>query len=307
MKNIKICPLLFVLGLVFCGHAAGPGILTLSGASPNTNRPGIIWVNHTVPYDPDATNFLFRAGIDLQSPEAKAVGRLVFELKQANLWTNFYAFYPMVGSTSNSCAQNLVGTNYSVKWSGTNTFNHLGVSGDGVSATGDTGFIESSTGANTNNLHLFAFSVATQSGSAGPFLGAGQANAWSAVGLVAATLAASHINTQQGDTSVALNTGCVMASRKSGTETFLAFYPPPWGYTNINFWGGIVSNSTPTTGIIGNSLKLMGNPQVGNQLTGYIKSTAGAASFGRYLSYQQATNLFNIVNTFELSLNRTHQ
>jgi hypothetical protein len=69
--------------------------------------------------DTNAISFVKRAGVwDLRTQ--LAVQQLVNTLKTNNCWTNLVAFYPFVGGNSNSCAQNLVSTQYTIGWGDTN-------------------------------------------------------------------------------------------------------------------------------------------------------------------------------------------
>jgi hypothetical protein len=100
--------------------------------------------NQTISYaplDPDARSYILRAGITDNQSEMLMAAVAVSLGKQHGWWTNWDALYLFRGSTSNSTAQNLVSTNYTISWH-TNgmTFDWTGVTGDGASSYGDTHF-----------------------------------------------------------------------------------------------------------------------------------------------------------------------
>jgi hypothetical protein len=289
MNDFGTWCLSLVLAVIgFCGLAA-------------TNNPGAMYLGGSVPYDHDATNFIARAGINRRGAEAKAIGQLVNDLKQANLWTNFYALYPFVGSGSNSCAQNLVSTNYTVTWSGTNTFTSYGVTGDGVSGSGDTHFIESSTGVNTNNIHFYAYVVKHQAGSSGGFISAGQNNAWGGVGSSSANIGFIYPNSQ-GGIGIATGIGHAFTTRQTTNSTYGLLWVAPFRSSDYAYLSNLLGSAL--TGVVTNSAKICGDTITSSQGLGPSKSTIATASVGRYLSYQQATNLFVIINRFESALRR---
>ena len=153
---------------------------TYDGTHANTN--GAIWqakfVDHCVPVsfglsswlgwftptytppptsDPDYVNFIQRAGIT-DSGQQTAVANLVAAAKSHGWWTNCDAIYPFVGGTSNSCAQNLLSSSYTITFSGNVRFTD-GIVGDGATGYGDTGF-NPATGASvyrSTNCHLFCY------------------------------------------------------------------------------------------------------------------------------------------------------
>jgi hypothetical protein len=271
-------------------------LTALPACAQTTNAPRMRGV---ISWDTNALAFFTRAGIT-NLHEKTRINNLVTDLKAANLWTNFYALYPFVGSASNSCAQNLVSTNFSITWNGAVAFSRSGVTGDGVSANGDTGFIESTTGANTNNLHIYAYAVDVLAGASGTYIGSSQTNAWGAIGETFGSFAGMNLNAQDTPTQLSyIATGHLLASRQSTNQAFLLAWPS-FISTNIVADQQYVSNNVVTTGVITNSMKLLYDPAMGTgvYLQGATKTTLGAASFGAYLSYNQATNYFRIMSRY---------
>ena len=58
-------------------------------------------------FDGDAVNFINVAGI-VNTTQKNALNTLVKDLKSTNLWTKFYAIYPVLGGTAYSHKYNLI-------------------------------------------------------------------------------------------------------------------------------------------------------------------------------------------------------
>ncbi|HWC61619.1 MAG TPA: hypothetical protein VHC44_18145 [Verrucomicrobiae bacterium] len=109
------------------------------------------------PLDLITSNYIARAGLT-NNPSEMLMAAVVVSLgKQHGWWNNWDALYLFRGSTSNSTAQNLISTNYTISWQ-TNgmSFDWTGVTGDGISSYGDTHF---------NPVTAIAPHYTTQSGS----------------------------------------------------------------------------------------------------------------------------------------------
>ena len=121
----------------------------------------------TVPpqLDSDYRAFITRANIT-NTTEKSALQTLVASAKKHGWWALCDAIYPFVGSTSNSCAQNLVSSSYTIAWKGSVTFALNGVTGDGATGYGDTGFNpyqQVSAAFQYTDSHLFCYSGASPS------------------------------------------------------------------------------------------------------------------------------------------------
>ena len=112
------------------------------------------------PLDLDASNYMARAGITNNSTEMIAAAMAVSLGKQHGWWTNWDALYLFRGSSSNSTAQNLVSTNYSIIWQ-TNgiTFAWNGITGDGTNGYGNTQFNPSTAPGRHFTTHSASFFV----------------------------------------------------------------------------------------------------------------------------------------------------
>ena len=92
-------------------------------------------ISRSAPIDPDAQLFFDRvtaAGGSLTATEKTAINVLVTNLKINGIWTQMGAMYPMVGSTAESCAQNLASSSYTGMFSGGWTFSSAGAAPNGI-------------------------------------------------------------------------------------------------------------------------------------------------------------------------------
>ena len=106
--------------------------------------------------DADAQAFFDRvttAGGVLTATERSAIITLVASLKSANIWNAMKAVYPMVGSSSVACAQNLKSSSFTGTFSSGWTIASTGIVGNGTSAFMDTGF-NTSTNLVKTSVHL---------------------------------------------------------------------------------------------------------------------------------------------------------
>ena len=132
-----------------------PGSMTIS-----TALNGVQTLSYA-PLDPDASSYLARSGVTNNPAEMLAAATAVSLGKQHGWWTNWDALYLFRGSSSNSTAQNLVSTNYTIIWQ-TNgiTFAWNGVTGDGTNGYGNTQFNPSTASGRqftTNSASFFVY------------------------------------------------------------------------------------------------------------------------------------------------------
>lgn len=116
--------------------------------------------NNIIIYDTDATAFFLRvtaAGGSLTINEKLSVNNLVISLKQTSNWNNMLAIYPMVGSTANSCSQNLKSASFTGIFNGGWNFASTGVTPNGTNAYLNTNFLPSISSIN-NNTHISFYS-----------------------------------------------------------------------------------------------------------------------------------------------------
>jgi hypothetical protein len=105
--------------------------------SPYSN---IITVTTASGFDPDAQAYITAASIT-SGTEQTAINNLVLALKSSGMWTKLYAFYPLMGSTLTAKSYNLKNTSqYQITWANSPTVTSSGVSFNGTSQYGDSGF-----------------------------------------------------------------------------------------------------------------------------------------------------------------------
>jgi hypothetical protein len=117
--------------------------------------------------DSDAASFFTRSGVSNTTDKA-AVNYLASRFKTFSLWTKMDAIYPMVGGGSTNDNRNLKANSFNITWNGTVTHNANGVTGNGSSGYGDTGFSPGSSGGvyTLNSCHFSWYS-----GSSAPTVG----------------------------------------------------------------------------------------------------------------------------------------
>jgi hypothetical protein len=283
----KLFSFVSILSLL-CLSACAQVLPIPRGSHYDTNPPSRI-----VRFDDDSRSFVIRSGIT--SPvQIKAVCDLTRDLKNAGLWQRMIAFYPFVGSTSNSTAQNLISTNHGIAWRGTNHFTN-GITGDGSSGYGNTGI----TLTDSDSLHLYAWCATNGFPSSG----------------ATATMAV-----EDGDNSAGLfvETNSVLHTR---TVTIQSVQSPYW-FPISNYEGNqllSIGASSEQAYVRGTNAALqLGAVQwpqepifisaIDNLGTaqGFSSTTIRAASMGYYLSPNDSTNLFNAVTKFQTALGRNH-
>lgn len=99
-------------------------------------------------YDPVVSRFvrtgLALSAVPIQTGKLNALNIMVKALKQFLLFDKFTAFYPLVGGLASWHSLNLVNpSTFQITWNGTVMHNEQGITGDGVTGYGDTGFIKS--------------------------------------------------------------------------------------------------------------------------------------------------------------------
>ena len=250
--------------------------------------------------DADATAYLtavVAAGGTVDATITSATNTLFTSLKSAGLYSKLKVFYPMIGGTaaSNSIMGNRTsGSTYDIQW--TNdlliTFDYSGVTGDGSSTYGDTGF---------NGFNQISSSVGAAS-HLSIYLGTNTSGAYSEIG-------------------TRTNGTWIMATRFSNNF----FYG--WNYTSGS--GELVYPTTDATGmyvmsrssnivnkIFRNNIIEASNPftevntipnsnvRILSDGTAYSNRRFQFVSIGDGLDDTESVNLSNIVNAFQTTLGR---
>jgi hypothetical protein len=249
-----------------------------------------------VAFDADAQAFFDRvttAGGSLSTTEQDAVNQLVLDLKANSLWTPMKAIYPMVGASAAACAQNLKSSSFTGTFNGGWTF-----ASTGVKPNGTTGYM--STGANAsqfteNSQHFSNYSrQLTNTGKV-------------ELGLVSYDSGKfNYVMIQLGSNSIYAAIQC------ADTLMSGAYTDPSYGltisnrrnssfvqrYNRNNKLEASKTSSTP----LGTLAVTMSAIQTSGLYYGTCEIAFG--SMGDGLTDTDATNLTNIVNTFQTTLSR---
>lgn len=108
--------------------------------------------------DPDAVDFILRAGL-VDDTQVTAIYDLVDNLKGAGLWSKLLVLYPFVGGNAIAHSQNLLGSDFTITWVGGVTHDASGVTGDGSSGYGKTGFIAGSNVSSKDSGFVYSYSA----------------------------------------------------------------------------------------------------------------------------------------------------
>ncbi len=257
------------------------------------------------PWDADASNYVFRAGLTNNTAETLAAAVAVSLGKQHGWWNNLDALYLFRGGTPNACAQNLISTNYNIQWSASGmTFSWTGVTGDGTNGYGDTGFNPALAQGHfqTNSASMFVYnrtpSPANKNG-IGVFMGAesgNRAGIWNSgtvygVDGINASFANIPINSYLSDQDTGNFTGYFLGTRTA--SNFQIMYHDNWTFNP--------SDTTVTTGLPNVDIWLLSDNEPGNgRPTGCTLSLAG---FGGGMTAPQWILFKNDLVTIESIIN----
>lgn len=318
----RLCLLLLLLLIVLlapsCSAQTNP-VVPINYAFTGSNNAVVTPIYFLVT-DTNAISFIKRAQIWNWRTQL-AIQNLCVGLKTNNLWTNWVAFYPFVGGNSNSCAQNLVSTNYTIAWCGTNntpftnsaqydpsnivftsrgiadTLNGNFIGGGPSMAWGNTGYSPSAWAA-TNSFTLYAFTDSSitnqQVGIPGGFLG-NDATSCMLFGVDP------NLNVPTPGGQI-FNTGTISVTNAGGN---LMVTRIGLSLLNIRNDYGINQSSNPgppLNSTNGNNICILRVPNTGGGTIGQIRT----AAFGGVVSGTVTTNFFNVMTAFQQSLNRNN-
>jgi hypothetical protein len=274
---------------------------------PQHRAPGFIW-SHDPPQhhrlnfhfckqapetmqDHSAQDFINRAGIT-QPGQAVAVTSLVMDLRRAGVWTKLMAFYPFMGGTAKSCAQNLVSAQYTIIWHGNPGFDPSGITGDGNSY-GDTQCAPSM--ADPNSFHLYGWVCLNASQSPGPIFGTGTLISRSPASCcymqaVAGACDAWGPNAYSSIEAAGFTAGNFLMQRTDANTCAV--------HTDQMNIVSAMSSMPPAV----DSVKVLGAPPV---CIGYTSGSLRALSIGASLSDAEITAYFAAVNRFQAALGRS--
>jgi hypothetical protein len=247
-----------------------------------------------VAYDPDAQAFFNRvtaAGGTLSNTEKTAVNQLVLDMKSANVWTSMKAVYPMVGSSSAACAQNLKSSSFTGTFTSGWTFSSNGASTIKTSGSYmDTGLLPSSN-LSSSNTHISYYNNLAVIGDSNVAMGDnGLSSLW--IGLyVVSNLFYSAVACPFTDAPLGSNTAFFLSNKQTAS--------------NLKF----IKNSTILASRTVGTLSFLGTQNLFlnnfNTSTGFSTGSRCAfASIGDGLTDTQATNFYTAVQAFNTTLSR---
>jgi hypothetical protein len=243
--------------------------------------------------DADATSFLAAAAIT-DTPTVNAVCTLTGSLKSAGLWTLMDAIYPFVGGTSASNSFNLKNpAAYRITWGGSVAFSSSGITGDGASGYGNTGFNPATGG----NYSLTSASI-------GVFSQTNNLEGAAVIGIVgppnATILFYGGQEKFNGLNSTAYTQSAVMATTKGFTAISLIPGPTLTSY-QTDGGGGPYTQQTAT--LPNGNLFVLAENSAGTP-TSFTSKTLSFAFIGGGLTGTQVTALQTAVTTFNTALGR---
>lgn len=123
---------------------------------------GIIAGKGALPMDADAQSFITAASIT-DTTQKTAINTLVWDLKNANIWTKMKAIYPFVGGTASSHKYNLIDPRdlnaaYRLSFIGGGTHSSTGYLPNGTTAYADTFLSPSTALSSQNSTHISYYS-----------------------------------------------------------------------------------------------------------------------------------------------------
>jgi hypothetical protein len=254
-------------------------------------------------YDTDAQAFFTATSIS-DNVIRDAVDQLVSDLKTANIWTKFYAIYPMVGGTASTHKYNLknpVDSDAAFRLVFSGTWNHGSTGATPANSHADTKFNPSTHGTNWSTSNSLAFYSRTGNASSdGWVMGVGDTATGNPLfGLaVRRTGNNSHYdsgNVATGRTTFAVTDAEGLSVGSCTSSTARELYQD--GAT-------LATNTGSDTAAAPNGVIYLGalNPMGGTAY--YQNHECAFAAIGQGLTDAEVTALTNAVNTFNSSLGR---
>jgi hypothetical protein len=246
-------------------------------------------------------DFALAAGIS-DTNIINSLDNLVFDLTNNNLLNKFYAIYPLVGGTADSCKWNLISTSsFNLNYTGSFNFTNTGISGSGTTSNTNTSFTPSTNTADwaTNN----SFGVYVNTNVSGGY-DMGAESPFPASPTNADTYL---ISRYTNNTAIFYNSGSVSVASTDSTGFWFGNVSGSAG-TNINLYKNgtsVASKASPTTYTITKPLFFTANNPEGAAVANENSRRQYSFAFiARAFNSSEALTLSNIVNTFQTSLGR---
>ena len=248
-------------------------------------------------YDPDLMSFLIRvytAGGTVSKNELSSLITLISYLKDTGLWTKLSAFYPMVGGTSASCAQNLISSSFTGTFSSGWTFDYTGALPNGTSAYMNT------------NFNFLDHGIDNNSGAFGVYLNTSRTAGSKAHGSITVFTPCSYIFPYSGTSMVGGINDSYLGQSIVSTDS-LGFFQT----SRISLSGEILSKNGSNTTLSSsanardNRNLYLGAANVGGSPGLYDNTKIASAYVTKYsLSSTDLTNMYTGVHTFNTTLAR---
>jgi hypothetical protein len=251
--------------------------------------------------DQNVRNFALAANIS-DSTIINSLDTLVSELKSNNLWNKFYALYPLVGGTADSCKWNLISTaSFTVNYTGSFNFTSTGLSGSGITSNINTTFTPSVNSADWATNNSFGVYVNTNV-SGGIDMGA--ESPFPASPAAADTYLSSRYS---GDVALFFNSSSLSVASTDSRGFWFGCVSGSSG-TNMNLYKNgtsIASKSSPTTYTITRALYFTANnPESGPNANDRTRRQYSLSFIARAFNSTEASTLYNIIQSFQTSLGR---
>jgi hypothetical protein len=248
--------------------------------------------------DPDAQAFLTATGIT-DPTISSAINTLVVDLKAANLWSKFYAIYPLVGGTSTTTKYNLkdpqdTDAAYRITWNGSVTYSSSGVEGAG--GYGNTNLIWSAIPSYTQYPFSTIYMNDSDYSLAFDFGALNTTTNAQFIGLISYGDNTTYVRIQNSQGYLTYNQGGV-----NGLYS--------WGQNSVNGRFININGTTVTTAAIGTftapdvKMFLLGL-NIDNGINSPSSRRYAFAGFGEVLSSANASTLYTIVQAFNTTLGR---
>jgi hypothetical protein len=285
-----------------------PSGFALSTAGRTTDR--LDWIYHAGKFhlhraaafpfslDPDAETFLTGASITDETIEL-AINQLVLDLKAAEAWALFDAFWPFVGASAAAHARDLKNTYHITNdsaWQAA-THNASGVTGNGTSAFGKTGINYHTIGGRLDDFCAYFYSKSETPTANGWWFGGDDGTGRNALYPTGST----NISCR-GPHSGSSGTLTASAGGDFRKSFFLGRSSSTQIYIDIN---GTTSPGTNTSTAVPNRelYLLAGN---GSGAAAFSNVNLGACGIGRHMTADQRNAVRAAVNAFQTALGRAN-
>lgn len=283
--------------------------VTPSITATNTPTPSITPSTSVIPSGTTEANLYLETvatakGSALGSTISAATVTLFTSLVSNGLWDKLYAFYPMVGSTSSTCAINgKIPGEDSIVFNGGWTFNASGATPNGINAYGTT--VNATLATAQNSSHISYYSVSSNQNSGLDMGAVIPSSPFPMVGL--------YVREDSGSNAVAgvrINASSSVYSTYTTGNTFNDGRAYIIGSRTTStaqrlYFNGALKTTTTNTSVNRPNLNIyLGARNNNGTADAWGSKQCAFATIGSGLNDTEAGNLSTIINTFQTSLGR---